>query len=58
MRFGTKFLIYFEPSHETEIMSSSSHSTSKKISAKRKEQKAFMRRASRHKHDHEEILKR
>jgi hypothetical protein len=34
MRFGIKLLIYFGPSHGTEIMSSSSHSTSNKVSVK------------------------
>jgi hypothetical protein len=55
MRFGTKFLIYFEHAHGSEIISSSSHNTSNKISVKIKEQKTIVKRANRHEHDHEEI---
>jgi hypothetical protein len=54
MRFGIKLLIYFGPYHGTEIMSSSSHNTSNKVSVKEK-QKAIVRRANRHKHDRVEI---
>jgi hypothetical protein len=58
VRFGTKFLIYFEPAHGTEIMSSSFPSTSNKIIVKIEEQKAIVRRENRHENGHEGIQKR